>query len=141
LRKVTPQREAAEALMQHDDRGRLVRGQPKGYGLQAFAAGQDLVANTIGPSKGGHCVRSAPGRASGRRSGRASGSGCGGAGRRRGDRRTRRLCSFVGLRCDIRWWLKELSPSEALYCVALYCMAGLVLPSASTCLLIVLPLS
>ena len=44
LRKVTPQREAAEALMQHDDRRRLVRGRPIGDGLQAFAVGEDVAA-------------------------------------------------------------------------------------------------
>ena len=60
LRKVTPQREAAEALMQHDDRGRLVRRRPIGDGLQAFAVGEDVARDAVYPWKGGHCVRARP---------------------------------------------------------------------------------
>ena len=57
LRKVAPQRDAAEALMQHDDRRRLIRRRPIGDGLQAFAVGEDVAANALDPWKGSHCVR------------------------------------------------------------------------------------
>ena len=45
LRKVPPERDAAEPLVQHDDGRRLIGRGAIGDGLQALAVGDDLAAN------------------------------------------------------------------------------------------------
>ena len=54
LRKVTPQRDAAEALVERHDRRRLIRGRPVGHRLQAFAVGEDVAGDALYPWKGCH---------------------------------------------------------------------------------------
>ena len=110
--------------MQHDDRRRLIRRRPVGYRLQAFAVGEDVAGRPRSMERRSLHEGYAAGSSFRARSGCAE-PAAPGAWRIR-------VCGF---RLEFR------RRSEGKSRCTLSCMAGLVLRSASTCLLIVLPLS
>ena len=60
-RKVAPERDATEPLVQHDDRRRLIRRRTIGDRLQALAVGDDVVANARDPWKVCHSAEAPTG--------------------------------------------------------------------------------